>query len=44
MKHLTHPETPEVVVEADEGREQILRSAGWVDAKLSASPKNSDQS
>lgn len=34
---LTHPDTPDVVINADEDRAAMLKSAGWVE--VPAKPK-----
>lgn len=38
MKRFEHPESPGVIVEADEQRELLLIPSGWVEVKGSARP------
>lgn len=39
MKHMSHPETPDVIVEATEDRAITLASAGWVVVEPKADKK-----
>lgn len=40
MKHMSHPDNPDFVVEAPEGRDEILESAGWQFVKPGPAPKD----
>lgn len=40
MKHMSHANNPDFVVDAPEGRDQYLESAGWAPIKPGPDPKD----